>query len=155
MRSSGKYINVLFYKNILMLEYENVYFRWLEDIRQYKYFLQSLLTNVCNRNLFSRRHFETSSDILFKSSFWFGYMSMANFSWRHIEHRFVCFCMMEQFELFSALMLVFPFSLYFPNITGIVRIVLVSKWLGVVIISLLFKLTLCMAKIHFFGLECC
>ena len=32
----------------------------------YIYFLQSFLLNVGNRNLFSCRHFETSSDLLFK-----------------------------------------------------------------------------------------
>ena len=74
-----------------MLEYGNVYFNWLEDIREYKCFLQSLLLNVYNRNLFSCRHFETSFDLLFKSSHWFGYISIANFSWRHKEHRFAMF----------------------------------------------------------------
>ena len=100
--------NVIFYKNILMLKYENVYFNWFEDIREYKYFFQSLLLNVRNRNLFSCRHFKTSSDLLFRSSLWFGYMSIANFSWRHKEHHFVILCMVQQFELFATLMLVFP-----------------------------------------------
>ena len=85
-------MNVLFYKNILMLEYGNVCFNWLEDIREYKYFLPLLLLNVCNRNLFSCRHFETSSDLLFNISLWFGYMSMANFLWRHKDNRFVTVC---------------------------------------------------------------
>ena len=71
-----------------MFEYENVYFNWFEDIREHKYFLQSLLLNVCSGNFFSCRHFETSSDIFFRSSLWFEYMSIANFSWRH---RFVVF----------------------------------------------------------------
>ena len=51
-----------------MLEYENVYFNSFKDIKEYKYFLQSLLLNVCNRNLISCQHFETSSDLLLKSS---------------------------------------------------------------------------------------
>ena len=100
---------MFFDKNILMLEYVNVYFNWLKDIREYKYILQSLLLNVCNTNLFSCRHFETSSDLLFKSSLWFGYMSIANFSWRHKNITFLCLCMVEHFELFPTLILVFPF----------------------------------------------
>ena len=138
-----------------MFEYVNVYFNWLDDIREYKYFLQSLLLNICNRNLCW--HFETSSDLLFKSSHWFVYMSMANFSWRHKEHRFM-------FVYGGAVWIIFHINvgvsffcfLYFPNITGescAVQIVLILKWLGVIIISLLFKLTLCKAKIHFFGVE--
>ena len=145
-----------------MLGYGIAYFNWLEDIREYKYFLQSLLLNVFNRNLFSCQQFETSSDLLFKTSLWLGYMNMANFLWKLKEHCLLCLlclCMVEQFELFPTLMLVFPFfSLYFPNVTGescAVRIVLVLKWLGAVIISLRFKLTLCKANIHFSGLECC
>ena len=74
-----------------MLECGNFCFNWLDDISQHKYFFQSLLLNVCNRNLFSCQHFETSFDLLFKSSFWFGYMSMTNFSWRHKERHFVMF----------------------------------------------------------------
>ena len=84
-------MNVLFYKNILVLEYGNIYFNWLADIREYKYFLQLLLLNICNRNLFLSLHFETSFDLLFKSSFLFGCMSMANFSRKHKEHCFLMF----------------------------------------------------------------
>ena len=103
-------MNVLFYKNILMLEYGNIYFNWLEDISKYNYFLQSLLLNVCNGNLFSCQHFEISSDLLFKSSLWFGYMSMANFSWRHKEHCFVVFVYGGAVWIISHTnMLVFPF----------------------------------------------
>ena len=102
-------MNILFYKNILMLEYGNVYFNWLEDIREYKYFLQSLLLNVCNRNLFSCQHFETSSDLLFKSSLWFGYMSRLTSCGDINNITLLCLCMVEQFELFPTLMLVFPF----------------------------------------------
>ena len=64
-----------------MFEYENVYFNWFEDIRGYKYFLQSLQLNVCSRNLFLCRYFETSSDLFFRRSLWFGYMSIANYWW--------------------------------------------------------------------------
>ena len=74
-----------------MLEYENVYINRFKDIREYKYFLQSLLLNVCNRYLFSCQSFETSSDLLFKSSLRFGHMNITNFSWRYKEHRFVTF----------------------------------------------------------------
>ena len=105
-------MNVLFYKNILMLEYENVYFNWLEDLRAYKYFLQSLLLSNWNRNFFSCRHLETSSDLLFERSLWFGYKSMGVWltSRGYIKNiALLCLCMMEQFELFPTLMLVFPF----------------------------------------------
>ena len=70
-----------------MLENENIYFNWFKDIGEYKYFLQSLLLIICNRNLFSYQHFETSPDLLFKSSLWFGRMRIANFSWEHKKHR--------------------------------------------------------------------
>ena len=71
----------------------------------------------------------------------------------------LCLCMAQQFKLLSTLMAVFPFlfSLFSKhnqeNCT--VRIALVTKWLFKVIIDLLFKLTLCKSKIHFFGLESC
>ena len=85
-------MNVLFYKNILMLEYGNVCFNWLEDFREYEYFLQLLLLNVSNRNLFSCRQFETSSRTsCLRVHSDFGYMSMANFSWRYKDYRFVMF----------------------------------------------------------------
>ena len=102
-------MNVFFYKNILKLEYGNVYFNWLEDIREYKYFLQSLLLNVCNRNLFSYRYFETSSDLCLRV-----HSDLYTYVWltsrEDIKNiALICLCMVEQFELFPTLMLVFPF----------------------------------------------
>ena len=94
-----------------MLEYEYVYSNWFGDIREYKHFLQSLLRNVCGRNLFSCRHFETSSDLLLKTSLLFGYMSIANFLWRHKEHWFVIFPYGAAVLIIPTLILVFPFLL--------------------------------------------
>ena len=127
-----------------MLEYESVHFNWFEDIREYRYFLQSLLWIVCNRNLFSCWHFETSSHLLFKSSLWFGYMSIANFSWRYKEHLFVMFVYGAAVGIISHTNVAASFFIffYFPSITWescTIRIALVSKWLDEVIISLLFK----------------
>ena len=67
------------------------FFNWFADIREYKYFLQSLLLNVSSRNKFSCWNFKTNYNPLLKSSLWFGYISIANFSWRHKEHHFVMF----------------------------------------------------------------
>ena len=69
-----------------MLEYENAHFDWFEKIKEFKYFLQSLLLNFCSRILFSCRRFETSSDLL---------------------------CIVQHFELFPILMLVFFFFAFF------------------------------------------
>ena len=94
-------------------------------------------------------------NLLFKCSLWFGYRSIANFSWSHKEHCFVLFCFCIKQKFFPTLILVFLFLFsLFSNITRkswTVQIVFVSKLLGAVIISLLFKLSLCQAKIHIFG----
>ena len=43
---------VLFHKNILMLEYEQIDFNWFEHITKSIYFLQTSQLHVCNRNYF-------------------------------------------------------------------------------------------------------
>ena len=102
-------MNVLFYKNILMLEYGNVYFNWLEDIRKYKYFLQSSLLKVSNRNLFSYHTLKLAPTFCLRVhsdlDTWVWLTSRGDIK----NIALLCLCIMEQFELFPTLTLEFPF----------------------------------------------
>ena len=76
---------IFFYTNIL-----NIYFKktdWYKDIRQLKYFLNSLLFTLS----LSWWHLEITSDLLPKSSLWFGCKSIAKFLWRHNKYHFTMF----------------------------------------------------------------
>ena len=126
-------------------------------IRGHHYSFQSLLLNVCNRNLFSCWHFETSSDVLFKSLLWFGYRVTTNFSWRHKKRCFMFVYGAAAWLISHSNVGVYFFVFFIAscsNVTGesfTVLVVFVSKWLGMIIISLFFKITVCKAKIHIFA----
>ena len=141
------------------------FFNWFADIKEYKYFLQSLLLNVCSRNKFSCWNFKTNYNPLLKSSLWFGYISIANFSWRHKEHHFVMFAYGAAVQIISHTNVGVSFFcfLYFRNITGescTVRIVLISKWLEIEMFRNEWFLCFLNSpsarpKMHFFGLDWC